>query len=128
MIDGALPVQAAIVAAIETADLLPIHDRVPKGASFPYASFGPFLSVDASDQCHAGVEVSVQVDVWSRSVGFVEVRGLATQLAALLDAPLTVAGFEVVIHECEAVDTRREGDGLTSRSILRFRYVLAPTA
>lgn len=144
MIDGQLALQAALLAAAKASPAVTdiigaapcrFYDRVPTNTSgvvpadlFPYVSFGPFQTMDDSDTCHDGCEVFAQIDAWSRAVGFPEVRTLAKALVAVLDQALIVAGFTVVVHEVETLQTQREGDGLTSRAIIRLRYVLAPSA
>ena len=141
MIDAQLPLQAAIVAAIKADPALNalivgrVYDRVPTNSAtghvtslFPYVSLGPMQSVDASDDCHDGVEVFVDVSGWSRDVGSVEAKQIGARLCAVLDAALTVSGFEVIVHEIQSVRTGRELDGLTTRALLQLRYVLAPVA
>jgi hypothetical protein len=139
MIDAQAPLQAAIVAAVEADAGLGaligdrIYDKVPTtgagqvSATFPYVSFGPMQSVPSDDECHDGVEVTVQLDAWSRKPGTVEVRQIVAGLTRLLDAALTVTGFEVVTFEVQSARTGREADGLTSRGIVQLRYELAPT-
>lgn len=138
MIDAQLPLQAAIVSAVKADVGLGavigdrIYDKVPTNsagvvtATFPYCSFGPMQSVPSDDECHDGVEVFVQIDAWSRAVGTVECRSIVAGLTRLLDAALTVTGFEVVTFEVQSARTSREADGLTSRGIVQLRYELVP--
>lgn len=141
MIDAQLPLQAAIVAAVKADAALNalivgrVYDRVPTNtttgqvtATFPYVSIGSMQSVDASDDCHDGVEIFADVNGWSRDVGSVEAKQIGARLCAVLDAALPVSGFEAVVHELQSVNTGREPDGLTTRALVRLRYVLAPTA
>ena len=143
MIDAQTPLQKAIVATARASapakalmgDPVRLYDRAPAilekhadGRAKVYATFGPMQSVDASDQCHDGVEVYVEINVWSEAVGMQEAQLAAAVLTQILDGELSVDGFEVIIHACEGVVTNRDPDGLTIRSRLNFRYVLAPTA
>lgn len=137
MIDPSLPLQAALVAAIKgaaTAAANRVYDKVPTTNGivpdnlYPFVSLGPASALDQSDGCHAVSEVVAQIDVWSRAVGGVEAKQIAALILVAVDAPLTVAGFAVLIHEVEIVRYGREPDGLTSRAIISMRYELTPTA
>ncbi|MDO1560420.1 DUF3168 domain-containing protein [Brevundimonas sp. 2R-24] len=136
MIDAQAALQKAIIATTRAStpvkavlgDPPRVYDRSPQEPTAPYATFGPMQSIDAGDQCHEGVEVYVELNVWSEAVGMQEAQAGAAALMAELDAALTVEGFEIIIHACEGAVTNRDPDGLTIRSRLTFRYVLAPTA
>lgn len=136
MIDAQLPLQAAIVAAVKASTAMDalvgdrIYDKVPTSSepTFPYVEVRGMDSVDASDACHDGVEVFVDLNGWSRAVGTVEAKRIGAALALLLDTPLTVTGFEVITHEVVRCRTLKEDDGLTSRADVGLRYVLAPTS
>lgn len=141
MIDAQLEVQGAIVAAVEAspvmADLIDgrIFDQVPSDEAgkpldsiFPYVSFGPMTSTDDGDDCHDLVAVSVQLDCWSRAIGWPEVKRIAKALVELLDAKIAVPGFTIIIPEVERVLSTREADRRTSRVAIQLRYRLAPAA
>ena len=137
MIDPSLPLQAALVAAIKAAGSVvgqKVYDKVPTTngivpeSLYPFVSLGPMSALDQSDTCHSVAEVSAQIDVWSRAVGGVQAKEIAALVLVALDAPLTVTGFAVVVHEVEIVRYGREPDGLTSRAIISMRYELTPTA
>lgn len=131
MIDARVPLQAAIVAAAKAANVTGqrIFDRVPTSPepAFPYTEIKGMDAVDASDSCHDGVEVFVDLAVHSRAVGSVESKAQAARLALALDAALTVTGFEVLIHEVVRTRSVKEPDGLTTRDDVSLRYVLAPS-
>ncbi len=135
MIDPALPLQDAIVAAgraAGSAAAARIYDRVPttKGvvpeALFPFASLGAMQVLNVGNSCGEEAEVFTSLDVWSRAVGYVEVKSVAADLVVALAAPMTVEGFRVVIQDVEDINYRREPDGLTSRAIIGLRYSLVP--
>jgi hypothetical protein len=134
LIDAQNALQKAIVATAEADAGLTaliaqrLYDRPPQNPTHPYVTFGPFQSVDSSDQCHDGVEVFVELNVWSRDVGMGEAQAVSKALTLALDNELSVSGFEVQIHEVEGVFTNRDTDNLTIRSRINLRYVLAPTA
>lgn len=136
MIDAQLPLQGAIHAAVTDSPVMTtlmggrIYDQVPTNtagqvsATFPYCSFGPMTSVDESTGCTSNVSISVQIDCWSRAVGWPEVRRIAAALVELLNTKLSVDGFAVVMHRVERLVSTREGDGRTSRVAVFLRYDL----
>jgi hypothetical protein len=136
VIDAQEALQTAIVSAVKASAAMGaligdrIYDKVPTRAAvlFPYVAFRGMDSVDASDACHDGVEVFVDLDGWSREVGTIEAKRIAAALALLLDAPLTVTGFEVITHEVTRCRTLKEEGDLHRRADVQLRYVLAPTA
>lgn len=140
MIDGSLPLQAALVAAVEASEALGlligdrIYDKVPTnsaglpGATFPYASLGPILALGGGGDCDIGSEYTAQIDFWSRGVGRVEAARMVAAAAQVLDAALAVDGHRMITHEVETATTQRGLDGLTTQGILRLRYQMVPTA
>lgn len=141
MIDGQLELQGAINATVRGSAVMNgligkrIYDQVPADETgrvsddlFPYVSFGPMTSGDDGDQCHNLVAISVQLDCWSRAVGWPEVKRIAAALVKLLNDKIAVPGFTVVIHEVERVLSTREADRRTSRVAIHLRYRLAPRA
>jgi hypothetical protein len=141
MIDAQLEVQGAIYAAVTGSPIMQgligtrIYDAVPTNqagqiddALFPFVSFGPMTSTDDGDGCHNLVAVSVQLDCWSRAVGWPEVKRISAVLVKLLNAKIPVPGFRVIIHEVERVISTRELDRRTSRVAIHLRYRLAPSA
>ena len=140
MIDPQLPLQAAIVAVVKAdAELTGliggrIFDRVPVNADgvpqgpFPYLSFGSADTTDQDTSCVGPSDCYIDLNGWSRDVGYPEVKRIGARAAALLNAKLAVAGFEVVTHRVDRLSYQREQDGLTSRAILRLRYGLQKAA
>lgn len=139
MIDPSLPLQAALFTALDVTAVRAIignparvFDNVPRNtdgsvaATFPYASFGPAQPVNDGNSCGEQTEVYQQLDLWSRAVGYVEVKRLGAAVCVALNAALTVAGFRVVVQHIEDVNYRREPDGLTSRGIVSLRVSLVP--
>lgn len=140
MIDPQLPLQAAIVAAVKDDvdlsgliggriyDRVPVNvDGVPQGP-FPYLSFGSADTTDEDTSCVGPSDCYIDINGWSREVGYPEVKRIGARAATLLNARLTVEGFEVVTHRVERLSYQREQDGLTSRAILRLRYGLKKAA
>ena len=140
MIDPQLPLQAAIVAVVKAdAELTGliggrIFDRVPVNADgvpqgpFPYLSFGSADTTDQDMSCVGPSDCYIDLNGWSREVGYPEVKRIGARAAALLNSKLAVAGFKVVTHRVDRLSYQREQDGLTSRAILRLRFGLQKAA
>ncbi|MGE0627337.1 MAG: DUF3168 domain-containing protein [Hyphomicrobiaceae bacterium] len=136
MASAAWSLQAAIYSALtgnaELAGLLGgahIYDDVPRGASFPYITFGLTSERDWSTATETGSEHVVTLHVWSRAAGRSEVDGIFTVLRdALHDADLSLVGHRLVNLRQEFSDARREPDGETLHGIVRLRAVTEPAA
>lgn len=140
MIDPQLPLQAAIVAVVKAdAELTAliggrIFDRVPVNANgipqgpFPYLSFGSADTTADDTSCIGPSDCFIDLNGWSREVGYPEVKRIGARAAVILNTKLAVSGFEVVTHRVERLSYQREQDGLTSRAILRLRYGLQKAA
>lgn len=140
MIDPQLPLQAAIVAAVKADtelngliggrifDRVPVNtDGVPQGP-FPYMSFGSADTTAEDTSCIGPSDCFIDLNGWSREVGYPEVKRIGARAAVVLNAKLAVTGFEVVTHRLERLSYQREQDGLTSRAILRLRFGLQKAA
>lgn len=131
MSDPSYALQVALVAALKAAGALPdvvggrVYDAVPAGAAFPYVTLGQCQVLPDKAGCIDGVEVSLQVDAWSRAVGFGEVKTIgAAIVAALDDQALAVDGFNVTVFELESAQYLRDPDGLTRHGAITFRGLL----
>jgi Protein of unknown function (DUF3168) len=140
MIDPQLPLQAAIVAAVKADaelntliagrifDRVPVNvDGIPQGP-FPYLSFGSADTTDEGTACVGPSDCFIDLNGWSREVGYPEVKRIGARAAAVLNSKLAVTGFDVITHRVERLSYQREQDGLTSRAILRLRYGLKKVA
>lgn len=107
-----------------------IYDRVSPSPTFPYVSFGPADVIDA-ELCGAAVDLSVQVDVWSRAVGSVEAKRI---LAALRDAVRSaqnagtffLPGWHLPVIRFTSTRTMLDPDGLTTHGVLTLECHLDP--
>lgn len=134
MSDPSLEIQGAIVTALKATGALPpvvggrVYDAVPAGAAFPYITLGDGQVLPDKADCISGAEVILQIDVWSRSTGYPEVKTIAKAVIAKLDdQPLSVAGQDVLVFEHEATRYLRDPDGLTRHAAITFRSLAFPT-
>lgn len=98
-----------------------VYDSVPSSATFPYVSIGPKQSLPDDADCITGFEIFLQLDAWSRAVGFPEVERVAEEVRVSLheyDLPLVDNALVTLTHR----QTRllRDPDGLTNHAAVEF--------
>lgn len=127
MTSPSLELQGAIVARMKAfVDLTGlvadrIYDRVPVEPAFPYVSWGPEQAVADDTDCITGFEVFLQIDAWSRAVGFPEVKRVAEAVrAALHQYELPLADNALVSLEHRQTRFFRDPDGLTSHAAIEI--------
>lgn len=104
-----------------------IYDDVPRGAAFPYVTFGQSTLRDWSTGSEDGHEHILTLHVWSRAKGERETHLImAAMREALHEAPLAVTGHRLVNLRHEFSDAMRDADGETYHGILRYRAVTEP--
>lgn len=104
-----------------------IFDDVPRGAQFPYVTFGQSMMRDFSTGSEEGREHVVTLHVWSRAAGRKEAHEIIDALReALHDASLTLTGHRLVNLRYELSEARRDPDGETYQGIVRYRAVTEP--
>lgn len=132
MSDPSYELQAAIVSALKASPQVAggrIYDNVPPDALFPYVSLGPCQVIPDKAECIDGTIVYSQIDLWSRTTSFGELKLLAKDVLRLLDdQPLSVSGFNLVVFEFQDVRYLNDPDGLTRHAAITFHSILTPTA
>ncbi len=129
MSDPSLPLQAAVIAALKAGAGVGVgtrvYDAVPPTPTFPYVSLGDMQVLPDKADCIDGTEVFVQIDAWSRAVGYPEVKGIGAAIVnALDDKPLTVTSYTNVVFEIQNIQYLRDPDGLTRHAALTFRALI----
>lgn len=134
MSDPSLALQDALIIALRTSGALPpavgkrVYDDVPATPTFPYVSLGDGQVLPDKADCVDGTEIFPQIDVWSRTVGFVECKQIARAIVAKLDdQALDVAGFRVNVFELQDTQYLRDPDGKTRHAAITFRALLEAT-
>lgn len=126
MTSPTLELQGAIVARLKAHAPLTaivgqrVYDAVPSGMVFPYVSLGPSDEISDDADCIDGFEITMQIDCWSRTVGYVEARRIADAVRAALKADLTIADNALVYFTHRITRTFRDADPLTSHAALTF--------
>lgn len=104
-----------------------VWDHVPRGAVFPYVTFGVTSERDWSTGSEQGGEHIVTLHVWSKAAGRREAEMIADALKlALHDQALTLIGHRLVNLRYELMETRREADTEMTRGVVRFRAATEP--
>ena len=104
-----------------------VYDTVPDNTAFPFVSFGPVDDNEADAECIYGSQVYQQIDVWSRAVGFPEVKKIAGAVRdALHDKEVALALTVNALVDIRHRDTTtaRDPDGLTNRAIMGFEALI----
>jgi len=105
-----------------------IYDDVPRGAAFPYVTFGPNTTRDWSTGTEPGSEHTVTLRTWTKAGGEKEVHLLLEAIrTALHDITLTLTGHRLVSLRHELSDSARASDGEIYAGVARFRAVTEPT-
>jgi hypothetical protein len=121
---GALIAHAGLVTLLGGAR---IYDEVPRGAAFPYVTFGPSTMRDWSTGTETASEHILTLRVWSKSGGERDVHLILEAIrTALHEAALTVVGHRLVSLRHELSDAMRDPDGETYFGTARFRAVVEP--
>lgn len=106
-----------------------IYDGVPKGAVFPYVSFGPTDSLTDDMECVAGRRETVQLDVWSRDQG--KMRPCKEIMDAVKDAlhfaDLSLAVNALVLIRVDGQRLFMDQDGITAHGVLTVEADLEET-
>jgi len=103
-----------------------VYDNVPSAAGqvtakFPYVSFGPSDELSDDADCIDGFEVTMQIDVWSRAVGFPECRRIVDAVRkALPEDGILLADNALVTFNHRISRIFRDPDGKTSHGAMTF--------
>jgi hypothetical protein len=104
-----------------------VYDQPPPNPTFPYISLGPDNVVPSRADCYDGSDVTIQIDAWSRAVGFPEVKAISEAVRlALHEYPLSVTDHRVIDVAMTEARVLRDPDALTNHAALTFRVLTEP--
>lgn len=127
--DPSLALQKAIIAALRGATDAAgnVFDTVPEGDAFPRVTVGDGQSIADLADCYDGTETNLQIDVWSRAVGWPEAKRIASAVRETLhDADLTLDGHHLELLQFEGAQFLRDPDGITRHVAMTFRALTQP--
>ena len=127
MISHSLEVQGEVITRLKAFPALAalvngrIYDQPSEVPTFPYVSWGPDQSVEQDADCLISFEMSIQIDAWSRAVGYPEVKEIAEAVReALHDYELPLVENALVSLQHRQTRNLRDPDGLTSHAVIEF--------
>ncbi|QFT00488.1 hypothetical protein FIV06_23875 [Labrenzia sp. THAF191b] len=98
------------------------YDRPPKDpfkGKSAYVTLGSFEQLEDDSDCISGFEFTQTLNVWSKAVGGVECKNLASLLRRLLHrADLSLTTDALVQLTVERVVTGKARDGITHQSVM----------
>jgi hypothetical protein len=104
-----------------------VYDAVPRGAAYPYVTFGQSSWQDWSTGSDDGEEHTLTLHVWSDAGGHRDTHHIMSRLRERLhEAALSVTGHRLVNLRHEFSEARRENGGESYRGLVRFRAVTEP--
>jgi hypothetical protein len=123
-----LSTDTALVAALSSQwGMAAIFSDVPEvgdpenNSYHPYVTFGSEVATPFDTKTDNGAQVSVQIDVWSRSQSYLQVKQIAQLIYARLHhQPLTIAGASHIVTVCDSNSTSLDPDGKTRRALMLF--------
>lgn len=108
-----------------------VYDSIPRNANgevtadFPYVSFGPDQVVPDGWDCGESSEIFLQIDAWSRAVGFPEVKHIANAIRlALHNYEFALTDNALVSFGFDGRRVMRDPDGKTSHAVIMFKAVV----
>jgi Protein of unknown function (DUF3168) len=137
--DPSLAIQVALVAraAELTRDAVAgrVYDDVPAaveriadtGADFPYISIADGQLVPIDEECFDRSTTFINLNVWSRAIGYPEAKRIAGALRiGLHEQDLAVAGHILDRMRVENITFSRDPDGVTRRARLELSVETQP--
>lgn len=98
-----------------------VYDTNPAGAAFPYAVLGESHVTTNDSKSDAGFDIVIGLDVFSRSKGGEESRGVVMALyTALHRSHLTISGATFISCELHDADFRLQIDDYSYQATVRF--------
>ena len=108
-----------------------VYDDVPylpegmPRENFPYVTIGSDSTVPWDTDDTKGKEITIQLDVWSRSAGFKEAKAIMAEVYNILNRlDIAKVGYHVVDCLYEFSETLRDPDGETRHGVMRFKLTI----
>lgn len=108
-----------------------VYDDVPylpegmPRQNFPYVVIGDDSTVAWDTDDTLGKEITLGLDIWSRTAGFKETKAIMGEIYDILNrGNLSKVGYNVVDCLCEFSEAMRDPDGETRHGVMRFRLTI----
>jgi hypothetical protein len=123
-----LSTDAGLVSALSSAwGITPIFADVPQvdgdnNAYYPYVTFGADVATPWDTKTSLGANVTFQIDVWSRSGNWLQVKSIATLIWQRLHyAQFNITGADEILTMVESQAFTIDPDGETRRALILCR-------
>lgn len=129
MADPSLALQGAVYSRLK-ADCPSVagrvYDQPPQAVAFPYIGLGEWQTVDDSADCIDSVEIFLTLHAWSRAVGQVEAKAVASEVrSSLHGAELDLgAAWQFHLIEHRSTNVLADPDGVTTHAVITFRALI----
>lgn len=104
-----------------------VFDWVPETTNYPYVNVGDDTSKDYDSQSFHGLESTVVIHSWSRTVGGgrKEIKTIMDRIYQVLHEQVLpmVSGQIMILSRCEFATTLLDPDGVTYHGVQRFRIL-----
>lgn len=128
-LQGAIVVRLKATAAVTAIVSTRIFDHVPRAptgeilsANFPFVGIAAMTSLTDDADCYPGSALNVDIDCWSRKIGFPELHDLAEAVKQALHDDDTLTLTVNALANMQHRETRvfRDPDGITNHAVLSF--------
>lgn len=127
MSSPSLELQGSIVARLKAVPAVTaligqrVYDSVPASADFPYVTVGTGDEVSDDTDCITGFAISLDIDCWSREVGFPEVKRIGEAVrVALHEHDFSLTDNAAVYFRHRVTRFLDDPDGITKRAAMIF--------
>ena len=133
-------VQAAIFAALNgnvtwDSSNVPVYDLAPPGTAYPYVLIGDDVDIPFDSHSTPGTSTDLTIDVWTKSEGRKDCKGIARAVDVLIDRvgdppSFSVSGYStVILRRLESRTLRDESPegNVLHRAITRYNLMLNET-
>lgn len=127
-LQGAIVVRLKATADVTAIVSTRVFDHVPRApsgeisATFPFVGIASMSGLTEDADCFPGTAITVDLDCWSRNVGFPQVHDLAEAVKQALhdDDTLTLSVNALANMQIRETRVFRDPDGVTSHAVLSF--------
>jgi len=126
MSDPSLELHKSVYAALVAAGVCGgrVHDRVPHAPQYPYCALFDIQLVDDGNSCFQQDEAFVDIHIYSRQLGKVEIKQQIALVRAALNVEVPVTGFTNALGQWQATRLVPSGDANSSHAVVSFRYLV----
>lgn len=120
--------KASAALAVEMGGTVNAYDRVPDNPAASYIHISNMQALDLGNSCEPWMaEVLATIQIWTSSFGKVGAERIGDLVTELLADELQIDNWICLIGTREDENYFFDGDGVTGRGVLTFRYLVQPS-